>query len=122
MADSPTKGKEVLPLSHPGVLTTPTHTSSFCRSGSTYLQEWWLGKARGTAAGLAKGTAHLQAGCPWSSHPAPSPWMKGLCQVRAGQRKEPPPAAWEEKQSHNKGLSPKQAPAQATVGVEAARP
>lgn len=48
--------------------------------------------------------------------------MKGLCQVRAGQRKESPPEAWEQEQSHNKGLSPKQAPAQATVGVEAATP
>ncbi|XP_019519846.1 PREDICTED: extracellular matrix protein 2-like isoform X1 [Hipposideros armiger] len=52
------------------------------------------------------------------------PGWKDPARPGLAQRKESPPAAWEQEQSHSKGLSPEQAPAQATatVGVEAARP
>lgn len=62
------------------------------------------------------------------AHGAPAqplaPGWKAPARPGLVQRKESPPAAWEQEQSHNKGLSPEQAPPQATVtvGVEAARP
>lgn len=40
-----TRGKEVFLLSRAGVLATRAHTSSFCRSGATYPQEWQPGQA-----------------------------------------------------------------------------
>lgn len=114
MADLQLEGKEMLPLSHAGVPATPAHTS--CSPPLSVGQVRPI--PRNGDPDRPEDGAHGDPAQP------PAPGWKAPARPGLAQRKELPPAAWEQEQGHNKEPSTEWAQPQATAaaGAEAAKP